>query len=257
MKNIFLATLLLTIGSVESYAANVDMMGIVPVTLNGSELILVDATSGATTVNLPAAISNPGKVYEIKKIDSSTNAITIDPYATETVDGSTTTTLNTQFELLRLICDGTNWNISTRSYPQSWTSYTPTGSATTNSTYTGMWRRVGDSMEVDLKVAYSGAPNAFSTLSINLPTGYTIDTTKLAGSNSDRALGSVGGHNNGTIYLASVYYNNTTSVNIYGNYLAATPGQSAAQAISSTAPFTIGNGHYTYATFKVPITGWK
>ena len=62
-----------------------------------------------------------------------------------------------------------------------WVSYTPTGSWTTNTTYTGKWRRVGDSIQVQAKITLSGAPNAATQLQIGIPSGLTIDTTKKIG----------------------------------------------------------------------------
>ncbi len=41
-----------------------------------------------------------------------------------------------------------------------WVSFTPTGSWTTNTTYTGLWRRIGDSMEIQAKALCSGAPTS-------------------------------------------------------------------------------------------------
>jgi hypothetical protein len=50
-----------------------------------------------------------------------------------------------------------------------WVAWTPTGAWTTNTpTYTGFWRRVGDSMEVRVNVAFTGAPDATSFY-VNLP----------------------------------------------------------------------------------------
>jgi len=46
--------------------------------------ILVDATSGAKTISLPAASSVPGQVYHIKKTDASANAVTIAAYSQTT-----------------------------------------------------------------------------------------------------------------------------------------------------------------------------
>jgi hypothetical protein len=58
-----------------------------------------------------------------------------------------------------------------------WTSFTPTGNMTTNVTYTGFWRRVGDSMHIRARLAFSGATDA-TILSVNLPSGYTVDSAK-------------------------------------------------------------------------------
>lgn len=79
--------------------------------------ILCDASGAAFTVTLPAAASYTGKHYHIKKTDSSTNAVTIDGNASETIDGATTTTVSLQYETLTIISDGSNWHVVNRTYP--------------------------------------------------------------------------------------------------------------------------------------------
>jgi len=74
-----------------------------------SESIVVDATSGAITINLPAAASNSGKTYDVKKEDSSANAVTLDGNGVETIDGATTFALTHQHESVTVRCDGTEW----------------------------------------------------------------------------------------------------------------------------------------------------
>jgi len=69
----------------------------------------VNATSGAVTVTLPAAASNTGMRVSIKKIDASANAVTIDGNGSETIDGATTSSLASQYDVATLICDGTEW----------------------------------------------------------------------------------------------------------------------------------------------------
>jgi hypothetical protein len=69
----------------------------------------VNATSGAVTINLYAASGNAGKIIAVKKTDSSTNAVTLDGNASETLDGSLTLTLSGQNDAVYLVCDGTNW----------------------------------------------------------------------------------------------------------------------------------------------------
>lgn len=61
-----------------------------------------DATSGNITVNLPAA-TGKGRLVTIKKIDSSTNTVTIDGSGTETIDGATTYVLSTQYQSIQII----------------------------------------------------------------------------------------------------------------------------------------------------------
>lgn len=57
-----------------------------------------------------------------------------------------------------------------------WVTFTPTGSWSANTTYTGYWRRVGDSAEVLYNVTTTGAPTS-TNLTLNAPTGVTPDTT--------------------------------------------------------------------------------
>jgi VCBS repeat-containing protein len=72
---------------------------------------LVNATSGAVTVTLPAAASSTGKMFCIKKTDSSVNAVTVDANASETIDGTLTRQLAAQHDWLSILCDGSGWRI--------------------------------------------------------------------------------------------------------------------------------------------------
>ena len=49
--------------------------------------------------------------YTIKKIDSSTNPILVDPDGSETIEGATDYTLDQQNQVVEIICFGTNWFI--------------------------------------------------------------------------------------------------------------------------------------------------
>jgi len=81
-------------------------------TLSASHyMVLVNAIGGGITVTLPAASAHKGRVYTIKKIDSSANGITIDGNSTETIDGSETILLTLQYSYVTIVCDGTEWFI--------------------------------------------------------------------------------------------------------------------------------------------------
>lgn len=82
------------------------------ITLNSSHyVVLCNATSGNITVTLPASVNNARRVYHIKKTDSSSNTVIIDGNASETIDDGTTATLTTQYESIKIVCDGSNWQI--------------------------------------------------------------------------------------------------------------------------------------------------
>ena len=73
------------------------------------ETILADASGGAITVTLPDPAAYPNYEVMIKKVDSSTNAVTVAPHGTETIDGASSLTLQNQNDAKRLRSDGTNW----------------------------------------------------------------------------------------------------------------------------------------------------
>jgi len=65
-----------------------------------------------------------------------------------------------------------------------WTTFTPTGSFTTNTTYTGKYRQVGQDVEVLYHLAFAGAPNTTAS-TLNLPveidTAYILHHLAFAG----------------------------------------------------------------------------
>jgi len=130
-----------------------------------------------------------------------------------------------------------------------WIGYTPTGAWSTNTTYTGFWRQVGDQMEVQAKIATAGVPTS-ATLTVNIPTGYTISTAKLVnGSGTAEALGIGAANDSGTSYKFTVFYSSTTAVLVgYQNSVTAT-----ATTVTQAAPFTFGAGDYVTINFSVPI----
>ena len=79
-------------------------------TLNDAhKVVSVDASGGARTITLPTAVGVKGKVYAIKKIDATGNAITVDGNAAETIDGSATISIPLQWSSIIIQSDGANW----------------------------------------------------------------------------------------------------------------------------------------------------
>ena len=138
-----------------------------------------------------------------------------------------------------------------------WVDYTPTGTWNTNVTYNGKWRRVGDSMEIRARVLCSGAPNAVG-LSINLPSGYSIDTNKLASTlagGTPLGYGQAVDVGSASYPVSLLYFGSTTQLGVYdgvasGTYLVNTN-------VSNTAPFTFGSTDFVEVISVVPILGWS
>ena len=99
-----------------STTGDVDTLAIVTKTANYTAtnldtVILCDATSGNITITLPAAAGKVGKVYHVKKIDSSVNTVTVDANASETIDGDLNKVISNQYDAIMIITEGSNWHI--------------------------------------------------------------------------------------------------------------------------------------------------
>lgn len=72
-------------------------------------VIRADAAAGAFTLTLPPVASVPGQVLIVKKIDSTSNIVTVAGSGAETVDGAASQPLTIQYQGIFLISDGTQW----------------------------------------------------------------------------------------------------------------------------------------------------
>jgi hypothetical protein len=81
-------------------------------TLDGTYYtVLCNATSAGFTVTLPTSVGITGRIYNIKKTDSSTNTVTIATTSSQTIDSSTNRVISTQYETITVQSDGSNWYI--------------------------------------------------------------------------------------------------------------------------------------------------
>lgn len=78
-------------------------------TIGVHNVILADATSAAFTLTLPAAATATGRKYTVKKIDSAAHSVTLAGNGAETIDGSNTVAISSQWGVLRVISNGTSW----------------------------------------------------------------------------------------------------------------------------------------------------
>ena len=79
--------------------------------VSGDYLIVADATGGAITMTLPPAALVPGRIYTFKRVNSGANAVIVDGYAAETIDGATTYTLSAQWNSVTVMNNGISWFI--------------------------------------------------------------------------------------------------------------------------------------------------
>ena len=132
-----------------------------------------------------------------------------------------------------------------------WIAYTPTISAGAGvaTAINGRYKRIGDWNEYE--VTFTSATAAASSVSISLPTGHAIDTTKIlinsaagsAGENIGSYSGSAGNSS------GSIIVNTSTSTTLV--YLSGVYGSTALIAVNGAA--NIGNSNQVSCYFRLPI----
>lgn len=131
------------------------------------DIYLADTSGGAFNLTLPPAGSNTGKVWQVKYIDSGfANALTV-------TDGTFSTTLNTENEMIELVDDGSSYTVVDRKIPSEWKSFTPSivASFGTISNVALFCRRVGDTIEI--KGRFTTGTTASSEARLGFPLGIT------------------------------------------------------------------------------------
>jgi hypothetical protein len=76
---------------------------------DGDRIVACDASAGAFTVSLPSAVGIAGRMYTIKKVDSSPNPVTVAPQPGQTIDGAASYVLSAQWKYVTVVSDGSNW----------------------------------------------------------------------------------------------------------------------------------------------------
>ena len=82
-------------------------------TITGTDVVIfADATSGNVTITLPAASSFTGYNFYIKRIDDTpSNSCGVARSGSDTIDGVTSFGLDTRYDALRVVSNGSNWFI--------------------------------------------------------------------------------------------------------------------------------------------------
>lgn len=78
-------------------------------TASAGDVVLCNAAAVGFSVSLPPASAAPNASITVKKIDATTNAVTIAPDGSETIDDAATLDLTTQYTAVTLWSDGSNW----------------------------------------------------------------------------------------------------------------------------------------------------
>ena len=148
------------------------------------------------------------------------------------------------------------WVLLDASPETNWTSFTPTGSLTTNVTYTGSWKQINsEEREYQVLMSFTGT-NTEGVVTINLPAGHVIDNTapRLLLASLSTSVGTSDLQDTSfATFKGRVGIEDTTTVRVQflensGN------GELAGSVNTATGnPFTIDNGDLFYVRFKLPI----
>lgn len=131
----------------------------------------------------------------------------------------------------------------------------------TNYTATGRWSRIGDKLNATGSISFSSSSAAFAVLYVSLPSGQTIDTTKLPITSGSMPLGKVKILRNGLTYyaLGTVSYDTTSRVVLTVPSLSTFSGTVPIPQsdLTNTFPHTWASGDTIAWDFEVPIAGWS
>lgn len=141
-----------------------------------------------------------------------------------------------------------------------WVAYTPTlthaSGGLTNGTITGDYSRVGDSLRIRGRIAFTGTTAAFNQLRFSLPAGLSIDTAKLLSSAFDSHVGTALIADTGTAdYIGRVYYFSPTVLGIQHCSVSGTIIRTS--NMNDTTPFAFGNTDIISWEAAIPIVGWS
>jgi hypothetical protein len=132
-----------------------------------------------------------------------------------------------------------------------WITYTPTGGWTGNTTYAGRYRQVGDSLEFQVFISISvGAPTPAATaLQLNMPSGFTVNESKLASSASGTLI-SLGV---ARFFDADTSGNRAMGLVAYGGSNLVRVQTAGGGTVTNTNPFAFANGDSVALAFTIPV----
>lgn len=77
---------------------------------SSDDVILADATSNNITITLPTAVGIV-KSFSVKRKDGTGNTLTLNTTSSQTIDGTTSISISTQYQSITVVSDNSNWYI--------------------------------------------------------------------------------------------------------------------------------------------------
>jgi hypothetical protein len=223
---------------------NTNFSDIIDALTDGAADLDIGSLAVTSSVTLDAQTASRILITDASKVVTSADTATYPSLTELTYVKGVTSAIQTQLNT-KATGTITAWGAS---------AWTPTGAFNTNITYTGYYRRIGDTGYFRVRLAFTGVPNSITQATINLPASHTIDTAKLASGTSARQVLGYAALNDATatntIYGLMVGYQSTTAVNLF--VLNASGGGSP-ELVDEVAPVTIANGDSITVYFELPI----
>lgn len=148
-----------------------------------------------------------------------------------------------------------------------WQAYTPawtsegTQPAIGNGTVNGMWRRVGDTMQVKIQwTAGTTTTAGTGNYRLSIPSGYSVDSTKLNGGviYQNNIVGQATIYDNGgSSWPASVHWHPTNLLLYVIYWLDGGTEIKESQSWITNGPMAITNGDQVIVEATLPIAGWS
>jgi hypothetical protein len=208
--------------------------------------------TAARTYTLPTTSISAGDRWTF--YNQSTNLITLNSSGGNLV---TYITPLTKVEVMSLVNTPTtagNWQIL--SAQGDWYSFTPTGGWTTNTTYSGLLKRVSDELYFKTLISLSGSPSA-GDMFIAIPSPFVVNSSKVLNITTDGTC-RVG---SGTLKQSTANASNVMDINVWYNgtnvYGQALPFSGASNNILSkitdTSVVSFGSGGVVQMNFSLPM----
>ena len=211
--------------------------------------------SGNITLTLPTIASTINQTFVIKRTDSNlANLITVDGNGSETIEGSANTILHTLDETLTIQNDGSQWRIVDRKTDTPWTSYTLTGSANTNVSYIGLWKRKGSNVLLQMKMSASGGtPSPAGNYLLDPPPNINLSTISSTSETPGSATIFDGDGTSGRFgWMGTVWWYTPTSEFYVIHTESANNGY-----VSDTAPFSWSSADRMTLRIEMRTTDWN
>lgn len=114
-----------------------------------AKIVLVTTGASDVTITLPTVADNTDRYIIIKKVDSGAGKVIVDGEGSEEIDGNTSFDLNSQYDFMEILSDGTAWNIVR--LPLS-----PTSMSAADATKLGYYQYIGGSTYNSVTISITG-----------------------------------------------------------------------------------------------------